>query len=151
MEFDHLFCFDFQDWLLVALMMKHWNYGVWKQDAVRPPFGVTGAGYCVCMYPGLLTLAYFCLVLMTSLLKVGKSQKVFLFSSHLTSSSSKAPNSWIFFFFLQNLLFVLNGSKWIFVWKSKETKKWGFHRKQILSSLRINKLVFMKKIKGLGV
>ena len=83
MQFDYLFCFDFQDWLLVALTMKHWNYGVWKQDAVRPPFGVTGAGYCVCMYPGLLTLAYFCLVLMTSLLKVGKSQKVFLFSSHL--------------------------------------------------------------------
>ena len=83
MQFDYVICFDFQDWLLVAPMMKHWNYGVWKQDAVRPPFGVTGAGYCVCMYPGLLTLAYFCLVLMTSLLKVGKYQKVYLFPYHL--------------------------------------------------------------------
>ena len=126
MQFDHLFCFDFQDWLLVVLTMKHWNYGVWKQDAVRPPFGVTGAGYCVCMYPGLLTLAYFCLVLMTSLLKVGKSQKVFFFSSHLTtySSSSKAPNSWIFFFSYKICcLFWIapNG----FLFENPETKKNG--------------------------
>ena len=131
------FDFDFQDWLLVARMMKHWNYGVWKQDAVRPPFGVTGAGYFVCMYPGLLTLAYFCLVLMTSLLKVGKSQEVFLFTSHVTCSSDKAPNpeSKTDFFFSQNLLFVSICSKWIFVWKSKETKKCqyngGFHQKKI--------------------
>ena len=127
MEFDYLFCFDFQDWSLVALMMKHWNYGVWKQDAVRPPFGVTGAGYFVCMYPGLLTLAYFCLVLMTSLLKVGKSQKVFLFSSHVLLvyqikhsilNLSKNPD----FIFTQHFLFALIYFKWMFVWKSKETK-----------------------------
>ena len=112
MQFDYLFCFDFQDWLLVARMMKHWNYGVWKQDAVRPPFGVTGAGYCVCMYPGLLTLAYFCLVLMTSLLKVGKSQKVFSFSSHvLLVYRIKHPisESRTYFILWQNLLFAPKG------------------------------------------